>query len=76
MSDGKPTKRELECLIGLGEGLRYDDIAKKLNIAPKTVSTHIWNLKIKWNIHGGVVKLLREAQVRGVLNFGHEPSAE
>jgi DNA-binding NarL/FixJ family response regulator len=35
------TKRELEVLDLLGEGLRHGDIARQLFISPKTVATHV-----------------------------------
>ena len=35
------TKRELEVLELLGDGLRHDAIARRLFISPKTVATHV-----------------------------------
>ena len=35
------TPRELEVLNLMGEGLRHDEIARRLFISPKTVATHV-----------------------------------
>jgi DNA-binding NarL/FixJ family response regulator len=44
------TKRELEVLELLGEGLRHDDIARQLFISPKTVSTHVEHILRKLGV--------------------------
>lgn len=44
------TKREMEVLDLLGEGLRHDDIARKLFISPKTVATHVEHILRKLGV--------------------------
>jgi DNA-binding NarL/FixJ family response regulator len=43
------TKRELEVLELLGEGLRHDAIARRLFISPKTVATHVEHILRKFD---------------------------
>lgn len=42
-------RRERECLLLLAQGLRSEDIAKRLNIARVTVDFHVSNAKNKLN---------------------------
>jgi DNA-binding NarL/FixJ family response regulator len=44
------TKRELEVLDLLGEGLRHEDIARQLFISPKTVATHVEHILRKLGV--------------------------
>ena len=44
------TKRELEVLDLLGEGLRHGDIARQLFISPKTVATHVEHILRKLGV--------------------------
>ena len=44
------TKRELEVLELLGEGLRHEDIARQLFISPKTVATHVEHILRKLGV--------------------------
>jgi DNA-binding NarL/FixJ family response regulator len=44
------TKRELEVLDLLGEGLRHEDIARRLFISPKTVATHVEHILRKLDV--------------------------
>ena len=44
------TKRELEVLELLGEGLRHEDIARRLYISPKTVATHVEHILRKLGV--------------------------
>jgi DNA-binding NarL/FixJ family response regulator len=44
------TKRELEVLELLGDGLRHDDIARQLYISPKTVATHVEHILRKLGV--------------------------
>lgn len=41
------TRRELECLSALADGLKADQIASKLQISPPTVAMHVTNAKRK-----------------------------
>jgi DNA-binding NarL/FixJ family response regulator len=52
VSDGLDlTKRELEVLEGLAEGLRPAQIAARLVISPKTVSSHVQRILAKLGVH-------------------------
>jgi DNA-binding NarL/FixJ family response regulator len=44
------TKRELEVLDLLGEGLRHEDVAQRLFISPKTVATHVEHILRKLGV--------------------------
>jgi DNA-binding NarL/FixJ family response regulator len=44
------TKRELEVLDLLGEGLRHEDVARRLFISPKTVATHVEHILRKLGV--------------------------
>jgi DNA-binding NarL/FixJ family response regulator len=44
------TKRELEVLELLGDGLRHEDIARQLFISPKTVATHVEHILRKLGV--------------------------
>lgn len=43
------TERELEIIRLIADGVRARDIAKKLNISPKTVNAHKHNIQHKYN---------------------------
>jgi DNA-binding NarL/FixJ family response regulator len=45
------TEREREVLQLLSEGMRNEDIARKLFISPQTVQTHVRNLLAKLGVH-------------------------
>jgi NarL family two-component system response regulator LiaR len=45
------TDREREILQLLAEGMRNDDIARRLFISPQTVQTHVRNLLAKLGVH-------------------------
>jgi DNA-binding NarL/FixJ family response regulator len=49
-SHGRLTRREHEVLTLLGEGLRWGDIAERLVISPKTVATHVENIRRKLGV--------------------------
>jgi DNA-binding NarL/FixJ family response regulator len=44
------TRREHEVLTLLGEGLKWGDIAQRLVISPKTVATHVENIRRKLGV--------------------------
>jgi DNA-binding NarL/FixJ family response regulator len=44
------TKRELEVLDLLGEGLRHEDVARRLFISAKTVATHVEHILRKLGV--------------------------
>lgn len=43
------TNRELDCLIMLAKGQTAKETARELDISPRTVETHLENIKIKFN---------------------------
>jgi DNA-binding CsgD family transcriptional regulator len=43
------TKREVQCLILLSRGDTGKEVARKLNLSPRTVESHINNLRVKTN---------------------------
>src|SRR3954451_23074838 len=47
---GRLTRREHEVLTLMGEGLRWGDIAERLVISPKTVATHVENIRRKLGV--------------------------
>jgi DNA-binding NarL/FixJ family response regulator len=47
---GRLTSREHEVLTLLGEGLRWTEIAERLVISPKTVATHVENIRRKLGV--------------------------
>jgi DNA-binding NarL/FixJ family response regulator len=47
---GRLTRREHEVLTLLGEGLRWNEIAERLIISPKTVATHAENIRRKLGV--------------------------
>ena len=51
---GKLTKRELEVLRLLADGLRQDEIAERLFISKKTVGTHVANILRKLGVHSQI----------------------
>jgi two-component system, NarL family, nitrate/nitrite response regulator NarL len=51
---GKLTKRELEVLGLLADGLRQDEIAERLFISRKTVGTHVANILRKLGVHSQI----------------------
>jgi two-component system nitrate/nitrite response regulator NarL len=51
---GKLTKRELEVLRLLADGLRQDEIAERLFISRKTVGTHVTNILRKLGVHSQI----------------------
>lgn len=55
------TNREIECCVGLVEGLTRAEIAERLGVSEMTATTHCRNLYGKLNVHGraGLVEKLR-----------------
>jgi two-component system nitrate/nitrite response regulator NarL len=51
---GRLTKRELEVLRLLADGLRQDEIAEHLFISRKTVGTHVANILRKLGVHSQI----------------------
>lgn len=45
------TLQELACLKGLAKGLSYKDIAKSLQISPRTVETYLNRVRQRFNLH-------------------------
>jgi LuxR family maltose regulon positive regulatory protein len=41
------TGRERDVLVGLVEGLTIKDIARKLNVRPRTITEHTWSIRKK-----------------------------
>ena len=68
------TAREQQVLRMAAEGLRSKDIAKRLDISPKTVETHRANLMSKLNLHS-TFDLVRYAARIGLIDMG-QPNGE
>lgn len=60
------TPRELEVALMLARGLKPSEIGKRINVSPKTVSTHKYRIYDKLGIDSEVA-LLREALRHGVI---------
>lgn len=61
------TRRELEVLKLMGEGLRQDEIARRLFISPKTVATHVEHILRKLAVRSSteaIVVAFREEILR------------
>jgi DNA-binding CsgD family transcriptional regulator len=58
------TKREFECLELLAHGLTSKEIARKLDIHPKTVDRHLESLKDKMNARNRIDLLRLTAFIR------------
>jgi len=63
-SEDQLTKRELQITEAVGRGLRNKEIARQLNISPKTVKSHLNNIFRKAKLDGRVA-LARLARERG-----------
>jgi DNA-binding NarL/FixJ family response regulator len=50
MASGRLTRREHEVLDLLAEGLKWVEIAERLVISPKTVATHVGNIRRKLGV--------------------------
>ncbi len=48
------TQRELEILADLAKGLHKKEIAKKMQISPKTVDKHCSHIMLKLDLHDRV----------------------
>jgi DNA-binding NarL/FixJ family response regulator len=61
------TKRELEILSLISEGLTNHEIADKLFVCCSTVDSHRKNLLLKFNVHNSA-KLIKMAVLQGIVN--------
>lgn len=57
------TKRERECLLWLGRGLRYDQIADRLGVRKVTVEFHIAKARRKLNVRTREQALVKAVQL-------------
>jgi DNA-binding CsgD family transcriptional regulator len=48
---GHLTPQELACIKGLAKGLSYKDIAKSLNLSPRTVETYLNRVRLRFDLH-------------------------
>jgi DNA-binding NarL/FixJ family response regulator len=72
------TPRELEVLELMGEGLRQEDIARRLFISPKTVATHVEHILRKLGARSSaeaIVVAFREEIISPTLSSGSEGAA-
>jgi DNA-binding NarL/FixJ family response regulator len=63
------TRREVEVLQLLSEGLTLHQVARRLRISPRTVETHVSKTYRKLGVHNRV-QALREAASLGVVTIG------
>lgn len=71
------TRRELEVLSLLVEGMRGEDIARKLSISTNTVRTHIQSILTKLQVHSRLEAATFAVRHRIVeINGGPDPSRE
>jgi RNA polymerase sigma factor (sigma-70 family) len=63
------TEREREILQLLAQGMRNDDIAKRLYISPQTVQTHVRNILGKLRVHSKL-EAVAFAVKHGAINVG------
>jgi DNA-binding NarL/FixJ family response regulator len=61
------SKREMEILFLIADGMEYIEIAKNLNIGISTVQTHIRKLYKKLNAHSKT-QAISKARIEGILN--------
>ncbi|MCX7743594.1 MAG: response regulator transcription factor [Flavobacteriales bacterium] len=63
------SKREIEILENIAQGLNYQEIAEKLFISPKTVRKHIENIYEKLRVHNKIeaVNLARKYRIISLL---------
>jgi DNA-binding NarL/FixJ family response regulator len=62
------TRRELEILNLLGEGLRNQEIADRLFISTETVKSHVYNLFQKLEVKGRV-RAVKRARELGIIEI-------
>ena len=69
------TKRELEVLELLGDGLRHDDIARRLFISPKTVATHVEHIlrKLDARSRAEAIAIAYREEILQVRDARHAP---
>ncbi|MFN2439679.1 MAG: response regulator transcription factor, partial [Chitinophagaceae bacterium] len=53
------TKRELEVLALIAEGLNYKEVAEKLYVSPETVRKHLSNIYSKLQVNNKVAAINR-----------------
>jgi DNA-binding NarL/FixJ family response regulator len=73
------TKRELEVLELLGDGLRHDVIARRLFISPKTVATHVEHILRKLGVRSraeAIAVAYREEILQPRLPLSRMPSED
>lgn len=63
------TKREIEILRLLAEGMTHQVVARRLRISPRTVETHVRKTYRKLGVHNRV-QALRQAASLGVVTIG------
>lgn len=63
----KISKRELEIIKALSEGLKNEEIGEKLHIAANTVHTHLRNIRKKLDARNGKEVLMKAIQM-GLIN--------
>lgn len=71
------TPKERQIILLLAEGLTHAQIAEKLQVSPRTIGVHLYNLHKKWNVEkANSVKLIREAIRRGVMAYEGDIAVE
>ncbi|WP_172622717.1 response regulator transcription factor [Aquicella siphonis] len=68
----KLTNRELDCARLLMKGCKIKEIASIINLSPRTVETHINNLKMKFSCRDKVELIIRLRDIKNMDQIKHQ----
>jgi DNA-binding NarL/FixJ family response regulator len=61
------TRREMEIIALLADGLKNKEIADRLYLSPTTIKKHIYNIYQKWDVHSRISVVTR-AREKGIIS--------